>query len=1058
MSNYQPPPRGNPYLYPGSNQPNYAPPPGNGPNAPNMPPTNQFGTSPNSNQSGPYSSFPPNSMPAGGGANVYAPPAVPGPPSQGLYSSPVSVPPTNYNNMNNAPPVNKSFMAPPSNNFGGPPTMSPPNGMMSNSTGNIPPPSNNSINSFSPAQPKPSVQFFSTSGGVPVPTNNFATAGPPPSNTGGFMAGNYPPPTNNSAASGMPPPPSTNPPYNMNAPPTMPPPPGMYPPSMSGVPPPYGTAPPGVAPMVPLIPNTMSNMPTGFDSGTNLASMNNPNGQNGAPSPDPNNGGAPLPLIEEMDLSIQCNPSFMRATVSKIVGNQAVATSSRIPLGLICKPMYGDKGTTNDEIEVVDFGSTGIVRCKRCRTYINPFVTWADNGRRWRCNICGMLNDVPSSYFSHLDNNGQRRDKDQRPELSRCSVEFVAPGDYMVRPPQPPVYFFVIDVSDASIASGMIYHCVNAIKASLDEMPGAPRTQIGFITFDSHIHFYNLKSSLTAPQMLVVPDITDVIMPLPEDLLVNLQESRTVVDALLDSLPTMFKPTNSINTCLGPALMAAKRVIQHLGGKLCVFQSSLPSLGEGALKQRDNPRVMGTDKEHNLLNAEDPWYKTNAIDFSRLQISVDTFLFSGQYTDLATISVLSKYTSGSTYYYPSFHGPRDGLKFEKELSHNLTRATAFEAVMRVRATRGLRFSNFYGNYFIRGTDLLALPNCTSDSTYALDMSYDETQLSAQAITIQAALLYTSSNGERRIRVHTMVLPVTNSASEMVESLDIDCAMNLLSKQAIDIALKTGMENARQRVHQTTIEIMRSSKSGAMNAGNYGHGQQQYMGQGPSNPAGGQIPNSLLLLPLYSMSLQKSLVLRGGSDVRIDERAYFQQLLYNMDIEESKVFIYPRMFSIHDMSSDIGVPSDNADDDCPTAGPLQVRLPAILNLSYERLISEGIFLVENGCDMFMWIGRNVNPAIISTLFGYQSLDNVDISTLAIQPGNSDFSSRVFAVVLALREDRARYMQLHFIREGDGMAEAYFARFLIEDRANFNGGNLSYTEFHSHVTRAISGLPG
>jgi protein transport protein SEC24 len=39
--------------------------------------------------------------------------------------------------------------------------------------------------------------------------------------------------------------------------------------------------------------------------------------------------------------------------------------------------------------------------------------------------------------------------------------------------------------------------------------------------------------------------------------------------------------------------------------------------------------------------------------------------------------------------------------------------------MRVRATRGLRFSNFYGNYFIRGTDLLALPNCTSDSTFAL---------------------------------------------------------------------------------------------------------------------------------------------------------------------------------------------------------------------------------------------------------------------------------------------------------------------------------------------------
>lgn len=223
-----------------------------------------------------------------------------------------------------------------------------------------------------------------------------------------------------------------------------------------------------------------------------------------------------------------------------------------------------------------------------------------------RCNICGMLNDVPSTYFSHLDAKGHRRDKDQRPELCKASVEFIAPGDYMVRPPQPPVYFFVIDVSEPAYSSGMIQSCVNAIKSSLDELPGAPRTQIGFITFDQHIHFYNLKASLSAPQMLVVSDIHDVIIPLPDDLLVNLQESRQVVDTLLDSLPSMFKSNATTASCTGPALMAAKRVIQHVGGKIVLLQATLPSLGEGSLKMRENPRLLGTDKEHTLLNAEDP--------------------------------------------------------------------------------------------------------------------------------------------------------------------------------------------------------------------------------------------------------------------------------------------------------------------------------------------------------------------------------------------------------------------------------------------------------------------
>ena len=41
--------------------------------------------------------------------------------------------------------------------------------------------------------------------------------------------------------------------------------------------------------------------------------------------------------------------------------------------------------------------------------------------------------------------------------------------------------------------------------------------------------------------MLVVSDITDVIMPSPEDLLVNLFESRDIVEALLDSLVSMFQ-------------------------------------------------------------------------------------------------------------------------------------------------------------------------------------------------------------------------------------------------------------------------------------------------------------------------------------------------------------------------------------------------------------------------------------------------------------------------------------------------------------------------------------
>lgn len=60
--------------------------------------------------------------------------------------------------------------------------------------------------------------------------------------------------------------------------------------------------------------------------------------------------------------------------------------------------------------------------------------------------------------------------------------------------------------------------------------------QVGIITFDSSVHYYNLKSSLAQPQMLVVPDLADPFLPVPDDLLVNLVDSRAVVEALLESL------------------------------------------------------------------------------------------------------------------------------------------------------------------------------------------------------------------------------------------------------------------------------------------------------------------------------------------------------------------------------------------------------------------------------------------------------------------------------------------------------------------------------------------
>ena len=51
----------------------------------------------------------------------------------------------------------------------------------------------------------------------------------------------------------------------------------------------------------------------------------------------------------------------------------------------------------------------------------------------------------------------------------------------------------------------------------------------------------------------------------------------------------------------------------------------------------DDPRVYGTDKEHSLRVAEDPFYKQMAADFTKYQIGVNVYAFSDKYTDIASL-------------------------------------------------------------------------------------------------------------------------------------------------------------------------------------------------------------------------------------------------------------------------------------------------------------------------------------------------------------------------------------------------------------------------------------
>lgn len=54
---------------------------------------------------------------------------------------------------------------------------------------------------------------------------------------------------------------------------------------------------------------------------------------------------------------------------------------------------------------------------------------------------------------------------------------------------------------------------------------------------------------------------------------------------------------------------------------------------------------------------------------------------------------------------------------------------------------GAKISGHYGNFFLRGQDLLSVPNCTADSSFVIEVSHDDEQTVKDAVYFQTALLY-----------------------------------------------------------------------------------------------------------------------------------------------------------------------------------------------------------------------------------------------------------------------------------------------------------------------------
>ena len=72
----------------------------------------------------------------------------------------------------------------------------------------------------------------------------------------------------------------------------------------------------------------------------------------------------------------------------------------------------------------------------------------------------------------------------------------------------------------------------------------------------------------------------------------------------------------------------------------------------------------------------------------------------------------------------------------------------------------LRMSSFHGNFFVRSTDLLAMPAVPQDLSYAIEVQIEDT-ITAPFVVFQTAVLHTSCYGNEINALY--LIDVTNNS-------------------------------------------------------------------------------------------------------------------------------------------------------------------------------------------------------------------------------------------------------------------------------------------------------
>jgi protein transport protein SEC24 len=157
-----------------------------------------------------------------------------------------------------------------------------------------------------------------------------------------------------------------------------------------------------------------------------------------------------------------------------------------------------------------------------------------------------------------------------------------------------------------------------------------------------------------------------------------------------------------------------------------------------------------------------------------------------------------------------------------------------------------------------------------------------------------------------------------------------------------------------------------------------------------------------------------------------------------------LYLYPRILPLHNMRPEDGFANEQG----------QLQVPPSLRASFSRIEEGGVYLIDNGQVVLLWLHSQVSPNLLEDLFGpgFSSLQSLDANTSSLPVLETHLNAQVRNLLQYLSTVRgSKAVTVQLARQGLDGAEFEFARSLVEDR---NNEAQSYVDWLVHIHRQIN----